>query len=76
MRQNSFSELEYSAKRKQTRRDRFLAEIEAITPWSELVQVLEPFFTGPASHAYAMIAHGGLPYTLKPNERLGDYSHG
>ena len=44
MRQKSFSELEYSAKRKQTRRDRFLAEIEAITPWSELVQVLEPFY--------------------------------
>ena len=44
MRQKSFSELEYVAKRKQTRRDRFLAEIEAITPWSELVQVLEPFY--------------------------------
>jgi IS5 family transposase len=44
MRQKSFSELEYSAKRKLTRRDRFLAEIEAITPWSELVQVLEPFY--------------------------------
>jgi len=44
MRQKSFSELEYGAKRKQTRRDRFLAEIEAITPWSELVQVLEPYY--------------------------------
>jgi IS5 family transposase len=32
MRQKSFSELEYGAKRKQTRRNRFLAEIEAITP--------------------------------------------
>ena len=35
--QASFSELEYAAKKKQTRRDRFLAEIEAVTPWAELV---------------------------------------
>ena len=28
--QASFSELEYAAKKKQTRRDRFLAEIEAV----------------------------------------------
>ena len=34
--QSSFSELEYAAKRRQTRRDRFLAGIEAVTPWSEL----------------------------------------
>ncbi len=30
--QLSFSELEYAAKKKVTRRDRFLAELEAITP--------------------------------------------
>ena len=44
MHQKSFSEMEYGAKRKQTRRDRFLTDLEAITPWSELVQVLEPFY--------------------------------
>lgn len=42
--QASFSELEYAAKKKQTRRDRFLAEIEAITPWSVLAQSLIPFY--------------------------------
>jgi IS5 family transposase len=43
--QSSFSELEYAAKKnKVTRRDRFLAEIEAITPWTELSTVLEPFY--------------------------------
>ena len=31
MSQRSFSDLEYSAKLKQTRRDRFLGEIDAIT---------------------------------------------
>lgn len=42
--QSSFSELEYATKKKVTRRDRFLAEIEAITPWSGLVDALEPFY--------------------------------
>jgi IS5 family transposase len=30
--QSSFSEMEYSAKKKVIRRDRFLAEIETVTP--------------------------------------------
>jgi len=34
--QASFSELEYAAKKKQTRRDRFLSEIDTMTPWVEL----------------------------------------
>lgn len=42
--QSSFSELEYGAKKKQTRRDRFLAEIEAITPWISLVNVIKPHY--------------------------------
>ena len=42
--QSSFSDLEYAAKKKLTRRDRFLAEIEAVTPWSAMVAVLEPFY--------------------------------
>lgn len=42
--QQSFSDLEYAAKRKVTRRDRFLAEIEAITPWAALVSELEGYY--------------------------------
>ena len=42
--QTSFSELEYAAKKKVTRRDRFLSDIEAVTPWSSLVSVIEPFY--------------------------------
>jgi len=30
--QSSFSDLEYAAKKKLTHRDRFLAEIDAVTP--------------------------------------------
>ena len=42
--QSSFSDLEYAAKKKLTRRDRFLAEINAVTPWGALVAELEPFY--------------------------------
>ena len=42
--QTSFSELEYATKKKQTRRDRFLSEIEAITPWASLIATLTPHY--------------------------------
>lgn len=42
--QSSFSELEFATKKKLTRRERFLAEIEAITPWAELAAVIEPHY--------------------------------
>src|SRR5699024_4837904 len=42
--QMSFSELEYVAKKKVTRRDRFLAEIEKITPWLALVGELDAYY--------------------------------
>jgi len=42
--QRSFSELEYAAKKKVTRRDRFLSQIDAVTPWAELVSALAPHY--------------------------------
>jgi IS5 family transposase len=42
--QTSFSELEYAAKKKQTRRDVFLNQIEQITPWASLTQVIAPHY--------------------------------
>ncbi len=42
--QKSFSELEYAAKKKLTRRDRFLAEIDAVTPWAALLAEVGPFY--------------------------------
>jgi IS5 family transposase len=42
--QASFSDLEYAAKKKQTRRDRFLTEIDAVTPWAALAAEVEPFY--------------------------------
>ncbi len=42
--QTSFAELEVISKKKQTRRERFLAQIEAATPWAQLVAVIEPHY--------------------------------
>lgn len=41
--QKTFSDLEYAAKKKLTRRDRFLAKIDSVTPWSKLHKEIEPF---------------------------------
>jgi transposase, IS5 family len=43
-RQGSFSQAEYAGKKKQTRRDRFLSEMEQVVPWSRLVDRLRPFY--------------------------------
>src|SRR5512144_1311020 len=43
-RQGSFSEAEYAGKKKQTRRDKFLAEMERVVPWARLVERLRPFY--------------------------------
>ena len=40
----SFSDLQYAAKKKLTRRDRFLAEMDKMTLWSQLSQLITPFF--------------------------------
>jgi IS5 family transposase len=42
--QGSFSQAEYGAKKKQTRRDRFLAEMEQVVPWARLVERLRPLY--------------------------------
>jgi IS5 family transposase len=42
--QSTFSELEYASKKKQTRRDCFLAEIEAVTPWAVLANTVAPHY--------------------------------
>jgi IS5 family transposase len=43
-RQGSFVEAEYAGKKKQTRRDRFLAEMERVVPWARLVARLQPLY--------------------------------
>ena len=43
-RQGSFSQAEYADKKKQTRRDKFLAEMEQVVPWARLVERLRPLY--------------------------------
>lgn len=40
----SFLQAEYACKKKPTRRDKFLAEMEEVVPWARLVQRLQPLY--------------------------------
>jgi transposase, IS5 family len=42
MKQISFADAEFAAKRKVTRRERFLAEMERVVPWAALLTALAP----------------------------------
>lgn len=58
----SFSDFEYAAKRKQTRRERFLGEMEQVVPWSGLVALIEPH--------YPKAGGGRRPYPLETMLRI------
>ena len=42
--QLSFAQAEYAGKKKTTRRDKFLGEMEAVVPWARLVALIEPHY--------------------------------
>ena len=42
--QPSFSQAEFADKKKITRREKFLARMEALIPWTKLLAVIEPFY--------------------------------
>ena len=42
--QTSFSELEYNGKKRQTRRDQFLNQMEQQVPWKEWLALIEPVY--------------------------------
>lgn len=44
MNQRSFASAEYALKKKQTRREKFLGEMERIVPWPRLIAVIEPLY--------------------------------
>jgi IS5 family transposase len=44
MKQTSFASAEFLGKKKVTRRERFLAEMEAVVPWSRLVELILPHY--------------------------------
>jgi IS5 family transposase len=44
MKQISFADAEYAGKRKQTRRERFLIEMDQVVPWNGLIALIEPHY--------------------------------
>ena len=42
--QPSFSQAEFATKKKTTRREKFLAHMETLLPWPQLLAVIEPFY--------------------------------
>ncbi|VVN47181.1 IS5 family transposase [Pseudomonas fluorescens] len=44
MKQMSFADAEYARKRKQTRRERFLIEMDQVVPWKGLIALIEPHY--------------------------------
>ena len=44
MKQSTFASLSYSAKKKRTKRELFLDEMEGVVPWSALEAVIEPHY--------------------------------
>jgi transposase, IS5 family len=56
MSQMSFGDSEYQGKRKQTRREVFLAEMEHVVPWDSLLRLIEP--------CYPVAGRGRHPYPI------------
>ena len=62
MKQLSFSDAEYAGKRKRTRREVFLAEMDRVVPWARLVSLIEPVYPKPGN--------GRRPYPLETMLRI------
>ena len=61
--QLSFGDGEYAGKRKKTRREIFLAEMEQVVPWSALLKLIAP-------HYPALGQRGRQPYALATMLRI------
>ena len=62
MRQISFADAECAGKRKRTRREVFLEEMEEVVPWKALLKAIEPF--------YPVAGQGRRPYPLESMLRV------
>jgi transposase, IS5 family len=62
MRQISFGDSEYLAKKKKTRREIFLGEMEQVVPWARLLEIIEPH--------YPVAGRGRQPYPLQTMLRV------
>ena len=60
--QSTFAELEYAAKKRKTRRERFLERMERLVPWEELEEAIRPH--------YPKAGRGRRPYALSSMLRV------
>jgi IS5 family transposase len=67
MTQLTFSDAEYAGKRKQTRREVFLAEMDQVVPWTALLALIEPH--------YPKAGRGRRPYPLATMLRIHFLQH-
>lgn len=44
MKQETFTDIEYSFRKKKTKREEFLETMDEIIPWDEWVKVIEPYY--------------------------------
>ena len=44
VKQGTFTDIEYSGRKKKTRREEFLEIMDEIIPWDEWVGVIEPYY--------------------------------
>jgi len=44
MKQMTFADAEYAGKRKQTRKELFLIEMDQVVPWKGLIALIEPYY--------------------------------
>ena len=67
MEQISFSDADYAAKKKVTRREKLLMEMEQIVPWAVLLRVVEPL--------YPVAGRGRRPYACTSMLRIHLMQH-
>ncbi len=60
MKQQTFSDIEYSNRREKTRREEFLESMDEIIPWDQWVGIIRPY--------YPSGKRGRPPKTLRPCE--------
>mgnify|MGYP002508113304 FL=1 len=44
MQQQNFTDIEYSCRKKETRRDKFLNKMDKMVPWADWIAMIEPFY--------------------------------
>jgi len=63
--QRTFASIAWNGKGKVTRRERFLAEMDAVIPWPRLVRLIEPHYPKAGQAAATESPHPSRPGTAR-----------